>query len=82
MAHAFQIDTLAFSKRLRAAGADEKLAEAIVEGITGADTSELATKADIAGVRNEIKNSELRMTIRLGSIMAVGIGVIGALVLF
>lgn len=89
MAHAFQIDTLAFSKRLRAAGADEKLAEAIVEGITGADTSELATKADIAAVKaeiaevkTEIGSSELRMTIRLGSIMAVGIGVIGALVIF
>ena len=32
MAHALQIDTLAFSKKLRDAGADEKLAEAIVDG--------------------------------------------------
>ena len=48
MAHALQIDTLAFVKRLREAGADEGLAEAIVEGITAADTSELATKADVA----------------------------------
>lgn len=58
MAHAIQIDTLAFSKRLREAGADEALAEAIVEGITAADTSELATKADIAEVKGEI--AELR----------------------
>ena len=55
MAHAIQIDTLAFAKRLQAAGADERLAEAIVEGITDADTSSLATKEDIALVRTELK---------------------------
>ncbi len=55
MAHALQIDTLAFSKKLREAGADESLAEAIVEGLTAADTSELATKADVAEVKTELK---------------------------
>lgn len=55
MAHALQIDTLAFSKKLRDAGADEALAEAIVEGITGADTSELATKGDLAELRAATK---------------------------
>ena len=55
MANALQIDTLAFSKKLREAGADEKLAEAIVEGITAADTSELATKADITNVETALK---------------------------
>lgn len=54
MAHALQTDTLAFAKKLRAAGADEKLADAIVEGITAADTSELATKADLAGVEAKL----------------------------
>ena len=58
MTHALKIDTLTFSKRLRQAGADERLADAIVEGLTGADTSELATKIDIAEVRTEI--AELR----------------------
>ena len=56
MAHALQIDTLAFSKKLREAGADEKLAEAIVEGITAADTSELATKADLAAIEAKLKH--------------------------
>ena len=55
MAQAFRIDTLAFSKKLRDAGADERLAEAIVEGITSADTSELATKADLAELREATK---------------------------
>lgn len=55
MAHAFQIDTLAFAKRLQAAGADERLAEAIVEGITDADTSSLATKEDLRQVEAALK---------------------------
>ncbi len=55
MAHALQIDTLAFTKKLREAGAEEGLAEAIVEGLTAADTSELATKGDIAEVKSELK---------------------------
>ena len=58
MAHAIQIDTLAFAKRLQAAGADERLAEAIVEGITDADTSSLATKEDIALVKEDIRHVE------------------------
>jgi TnpA family transposase len=58
MAHALQIDTLAFAKKLKAAGADDRLADAIVEGITAADTSELATKSDIQDVRSEIKEVE------------------------
>ena len=55
MAHALQIDTLAFTKKLREAGAEEGLAEAIVEGLTAADTSELATKGDIAEAKSELK---------------------------
>ena len=65
MTAAIQIDTLAFAKKLKEAGADERLADAIVEGITAADTSNLATKEDlrietailkeeIADVRSEI----------------------------
>jgi len=54
MTQALQIDTLAFSGKLHAAGADERLADAIVEGLTAADTSELATKGHIVAVRAEI----------------------------
>ncbi len=58
MAHALQIDTLAFSKKLKEAGADDRLADAIVEGLTAADTSELATKSDILVVENKIDKVE------------------------
>ena len=62
MTHALKIDTLTFSKKLRQAGADERLAEAIVEGLTGADTSELATKSDIAEVQTGV--AELRTELK------------------
>ena len=55
MAQALQIDTLAFSKKLREAGADEGLAEAIVEGLTAADTSNLATKTDVTDAESRLK---------------------------
>ena len=50
---------------LKAAGADERLAEAIVEGLTAADTSRLATRTDLAIVRTEIADlrSELKLEI-------------------
>ena len=55
MAHALQIDTLAFSEKLQAAGADVLLAKAIVEGISSADTSNLATKEDLRNVETALK---------------------------
>ena len=54
MTQALRIDTLAFTRKLREAGADEKLAEAIAEGIGTVDMSEFATKADLAALRIEL----------------------------
>jgi hypothetical protein len=51
MLAALRIDTLKFARRLTAAGLDQKAAEAIAEGVAEADTSELATKLDIAELR-------------------------------
>ena len=48
MSAALRIDTLKFVRRLTDAGMERPMAEAIVEGIAEADTSELATKADIS----------------------------------
>jgi hypothetical protein len=67
MAFAFNIDTLAFAKKLKNAGIDEQHAEAIAEGITQGvtvDISDLATKADLNEVElamkadlNKVENS-------------------------
>ena len=55
--NAATFDTHAAVKTLREAGADEAMAEAIVNtasAAAGADREQLATKADIAGLRAEI----------------------------
>ena len=56
MVAAFQIDTLAYAKKLKNAGADERLAEAIVEGLMNADTSTLATKEDLRETKDELRS--------------------------
>jgi hypothetical protein len=55
MAATLQIDTLNFVRRLTGAGMDRPLAEAIVEGLAEADTSELATKTDVTACRTELQ---------------------------
>lgn len=75
-------DSLASVRRLREAGADERLAEAIVGVVRHAISTEretLATKADIVdletGLKAEIAGLEARMANRL--ILAV-VGVVAA----
>jgi hypothetical protein len=51
------IDTLKFARALKEAGADERLAEAIAGGFASVDTSEFATKTDIAGLDAKIDTS-------------------------
>ena len=65
-------DTHAAVKTLREAGADEAMAEAIVNtasAAAGADRDELATKADIAEVRADIADLKADM-------LKVAIGVV------
>ena len=56
MPAAISIDTLRFARRLTDAGMDPRHAEAIVLGLSEADTSDLATKADLAAVKAELKD--------------------------
>ena len=72
MAATLRIDTLKFVRKLTDAGMDRPVAEAIVEGLSEADTSELATKSDIARVDTSI--AELKAEIfRFMLLQAVGI---------
>jgi hypothetical protein len=50
-----RIDTLKFVRRLTEAGMERQMAEAIVEGLAETDTSELATKADLARVEAALR---------------------------
>ena len=81
MAHAMRIDTLEFSKSLQAAGADEKLAEAIVKGITGADTSELATKDDLKNTETLLRSEIADVKSDLKWMKGIGAAILAAVVI-
>ena len=81
MAHAMRIDTLEFSKSLQAAGADEKLAEAIVKGITGADTSELATKDDLKNTETLLRSEIEVVKSDLKWMKGIGAAILAAVVI-
>lgn len=78
MSQALHIDTLKFARKLAAAGVDPRAADAIAEGIGEIDTTELATKADIRELRSEMVTLEQRLTMRIGSMIALAVVVLGA----
>ena len=66
-------DTCAFVKDLTRAGMPEEQAEVLARSQAALIDDNLATKQDL-------KELELRLTIRLGSMMVVAVGVVAALV--
>ncbi len=65
------IDTLRVAKRLREAGFTEPQAEAVVAAVQeGTEGADLATKADIAELRIEIREAELRLEAKIEAIRA------------
>ena len=73
------IDTLKLAQDLKASGFDEKQTDGLVDlGRTLSDHAlkQLATKEDIKDLRNELAALEYRMTIRLGVLIAGGIGLL------
>lgn len=66
-------DTHAFVKELTSAGMPEEQAEVLARSQAALIDEKLATKQDL-------KELELRLTIRLGSMMVVAVGVVAALV--
>ena len=78
-----RIDTLKFARRLTEAGMDRRQAEAIVEGLSEADTSDLATKADVDAVRIEMREMKAEifraMLVQAGTIVALTVALIKVL---
>ena len=66
--NALNIDTLKFARSLKAAGADERLAEAIAEGVAGVDASELATRTDVAELRAEMADLRAEMRTEIAQV--------------
>lgn len=81
---AIAFDTLAYAKKLRAAGVPETQAEVHAEAMAELVEDRLATKLDIELVRRDMKEMEMRLkhdlTLRLGGMMAVAVGIVAALV--
>ncbi|PBB41749.1 hypothetical protein CK222_21575 [Mesorhizobium sp. WSM3866] len=74
-----QFDTLGYAQALKSAGVPAKQAEAHAKVAREYLMPELATKADIAELRHLIERQTLQLTVRLGGIIVVGIGVLAAL---
>ena len=81
--NAVPFDTLKFAQRLEAVGlsptAAAGIAEAFAEALTGAG---LATKLDISTLQHQIELLRRDLTMRLGSMMIVAIGVLLAAMRF
>ncbi len=73
MPHPHVFDTHAYVKRLKAVGFTEEQAEVQTEIVSALIDEKLATRQDL-------KELEMRMVIRLGAIQAAGIAIVAALV--
>ena len=75
--NAITFDTLKFTRRLKAGGFTAEQAETAAEAFAEAATDELVTKHDIEllrrDLRQEIADAELRITIRIGGMIAVAV---------
>ena len=73
-------DTFENVKRLKAVGFTEEQAVEQTKIITELIENRLATKQDIELIRKDLKELEMRLTIRMGTIMAASIVIVAALV--
>jgi hypothetical protein len=83
MTMAYAFDTLGYSKRLRDGGVPQAQAEAHAEAARDFIMVELFTKPDALALKQElqtsIENLGLRLTIRLGAMLATGIAILAAI---
>jgi hypothetical protein len=71
MTVAYAFDTLGYAKRLRDGGVPNPQAEAHAEAAREFIMTELVTKQDL---QTAIETQTLRLTVRLGGIVAAGVG--------
>ena len=81
---AFAFDTLSYARYLRERGMLQEQAEAHSEAARQFIMAELVTKTDLqtalTHVDAKLDNLGLRLTVRLGALLAAGIAVLGALI--
>jgi hypothetical protein len=74
---AFAFDTLGYAKRLRDAGIPTGQADAHAEAAREFIMTELVTKADL---QTAVELISLRLTVRLGGMLAVAVGALAVLI--
>ena len=83
MPRSIVLDTHAYVKKLKGAGFTEEQADVLASTQAELIEERLATKQDLknleAELKRDIKELEMRLTIRLGAIVTVGIAVVAAL---
>jgi len=81
MAYAF--DTLGYAKRLRDRGVPQDQAEAHAEAARDFIMAELVTKTDLQAsvthLEAKIETLSLKLTVRLGAMLAAGIAILAAI---
>lgn len=80
----FAFDTLSYARYLRERGVVQQQAEAHAEAARQFIMAELVTKTDLqtalTHVDAKLDNLGLRLTVRLGALLAAGIAVLGAMI--
>ncbi|HXW27319.1 MAG TPA: hypothetical protein VEK73_21410 [Xanthobacteraceae bacterium] len=79
----YTFDSLGYAKRLREGGLAQDLAEAHAEAARDFIMAELVTKSDLqlalAPLEAKIDNLALRLTVRLGAMIVVGLGALATI---
>ena len=74
-------DTLKFADTLKQAGVPDKQAEPEVRAVAAAiGEVDVATRRDIDDLRRDLQAMELRLTVKLGTFMAMSIGLVAAVI--
>ncbi len=75
-------DTHRLITHLTERGFSEQQAEALVEAAQEIDLGDVATRQDVTEIKHQLEKLELRLTLKLGTLMAAGIGVLALLKYF
>ncbi|HEX2150670.1 MAG TPA: hypothetical protein VHG31_01575, partial [Stellaceae bacterium] len=77
-------DTLSYARRLKQAGVPEAQAEAIADATRELVVSNFAAKDDLAALGARLMaamdTQSLRLTVRMGGLIAVGVAVLAAII--
>jgi hypothetical protein len=72
---ALVFDSLGYSRKLREAGLEQKIAEAAADAARDYIMLDLVTKSEL---RDALDTQTLRLTVRMGVLLAAGLSILGA----